>query len=109
MRAAWTSGVVALGIAGVLVLAPAASAQTPGAAGVGDPYFPLMGNGGYEVDHYDLNLRVRPKLDQVKAVATIGATATQSLSSFNLDFHGLRVTSVTVNGSQRRSPAAAAR
>ncbi len=99
MSAAWTSGVAALGIAGALVLAPAASAQTPGAAGVGDPYFPLMGNGGYEVDHYDLNLRVRPKPDKVKAVATIGASATQSLSSFNLDFHGLRVSSVTVNGS----------
>jgi aminopeptidase N len=57
-----------------------------------------MGNGGYEVDHYDLNLRVRPKPDKVKAVATINATATQALSSFNLDFRGLRITAVTVNG-----------
>jgi aminopeptidase N len=64
-----------------------------------------MGNGGYEVDHYDLKLGVRPEPDRVKAVATISATATQGLSTFNLDFRGLRVTSVTVNG----SPAAVSR
>jgi aminopeptidase N len=58
-----------------------------------------MGNGGYEVDHYDLNLAVRPKPDRVKAIATIRANATQALSSFNLDFRGLKVTSVTVDGS----------
>jgi aminopeptidase N len=100
MRAAWTNGAVALAIAGGLVLAPAASAQSPGAAGLGDPYFPLMGNGGYEVDHYDLNLAVRPKPDRVKAVATISATSTQALSSFNLDFRGMKVSSLTVNGAQ---------
>jgi aminopeptidase N len=100
MRAAWTNGGAALAIAGVLVLAPAASAQSPGAPGLGDPYFPLMGNGGYEVDHYDLNLAVRPKPDRVKAVATISSTSTQALSSFNLDFRGLKVSSLTVNGAQ---------
>ena len=26
----------------------------PGASGVGDDYFPLAGNGGYNVAHYDL-------------------------------------------------------
>jgi aminopeptidase N len=87
-------------VAAALLTAPvAARAQSPGAPGAGDPYFPLMGNGGYEVDHYDLTLGVRPKPDKLKAVATISATATQALSSFNLDFRGLRVTSVTVNGS----------
>ena len=83
-----------------LVAAPAVQAQSPGAPGVGDPYFPLMGNGGYEVDHYDLSLNARPKVDRVKAVATIRATATQSLSSFNLDFRGLRVSSATVYGAR---------
>jgi aminopeptidase N len=99
MRAVWTSGLAAaIAVVGLLALGPAALAQSPGAAGAGDPYFPLMGNGGYEVDHYDLNLRVRPKPDKVKATATISATATQALSSFNLDFRGLRVTSASVNG-----------
>jgi hypothetical protein len=28
---------------------------TPGAPGLGDPFFPNAGNGGYDVSHYDLN------------------------------------------------------
>ena len=60
----------------------------------------MAGNGGYEVDHYDLHLKARPKVDRVKAIATINATATQSLSSFNLDFRGLRVSSATVYGTR---------
>ena len=31
-----------------------AAPAPPGAAGIGDPYFPLEGNGGYDVRHYDL-------------------------------------------------------
>ena len=30
------------------------SAGVPGAPGIGDPYYPLDGNGGYDVAHYDL-------------------------------------------------------
>ena len=29
---------------------------SPGAAGAGDPYYPLDGNGGYDVSHYGLIL-----------------------------------------------------
>ena len=32
----------------------------PGSAGAGDPYFPLDGNGGYDVKHYDLDIRYDP-------------------------------------------------
>ena len=55
---------------GVLVAAwlllAAGSAQasvvkfSPGAPGIGDPYFPLDGNGGYDVSHYDLNFEYDP-------------------------------------------------
>ena len=90
----------ALACAASLLAVPAACAQTPGAAGIGDPYFPLMGNGGYEVDHYALDLHVRPRANRIRAVATISATATQALSAFNLDFRGLRVTSLAVDGRQ---------
>ena len=31
--------------------------------GAGDPYFPLLGNGGYDVARYDLALRVDPRVD----------------------------------------------
>jgi aminopeptidase N len=103
--AGWRAGLALVTLAAALAYPAVAEGQSPGAAGIGDPYFPLMGNGGYEVDHYDLSLRVRPEPDRIKALATISATATQSLSSFNLDFRGLRVTSVTVNG----APAAVSR
>ena len=92
--------VALLAMAGAIVAVQSASAQTAGAPGAGDPYFPLAGNGGYEVDHYGLHLKARPKVDRVKATATINATATQSLSSFNLDFRGLRVSSATVDGTR---------
>ena len=71
---------------------------TPGAPGVGDPYYPLDGNGGYDVDHYDLDLTYVPATDLLEGTATIEAQATQSLSAFNLDLEGLEVRSVTVDG-----------
>ena len=33
---------------------------TPGSAGAGDPYFPLDGNGGYDVKHYDVDVTLQP-------------------------------------------------
>jgi hypothetical protein len=71
---------------------------SPGAPGVGDPYFPLDGNGGYDVRHYLLDLAYAPASDELSGVATINARATQNLSSFNLDFEGLNVRSITVDG-----------
>jgi hypothetical protein len=71
---------------------------TPGAAGVGDPYFPLDGNGGYDVRHYDLDVKYDPSTDVLEGEATIKAVATQNLSAFNLDLQGLDVHFVTVDG-----------
>jgi aminopeptidase N len=71
---------------------------SPGAPGIGDPYFPLDGNGGYDVSHYDLDVRYEPATDVLTGVATIKAHALQDLSSFDLDFVGLTVRSVTVDG-----------
>ncbi|BCJ52285.1 peptidase [Actinoplanes sp. NBRC 14428] len=70
----------------------------PGAAGVGDPYFPESGNGGFDVAGYDLRLRYTPEKDLLSGTATIKATATQDLSRFQLDLTGLAVRAVTVNG-----------
>ena len=71
---------------------------TPGAPGIGDPYFPLDGNGGYDVRHYDLDVTYDPETDLLSGTATIRARATQNLSAFNLDFAGLNVRSVHVDG-----------
>ena len=84
--------------AGAVAQPSPAPAFTPGAAGVGDPYFPLAGNGGYDVQMYVLDITYDPATDVLTGAATIVATATQNLSSFNLDLDGLTVRSITVNG-----------
>ncbi|MCW2529704.1 MAG: metallopeptidase [Pseudonocardiales bacterium] len=96
---------VTLGIAALLAPAGIANATPedersgaqPGAPGVGDPYFPDSGNGGFHVVHYDIDLDYNPKTGYLKGAATISAVATQSLSSFDLDLLGLNVASVTVD------------
>ncbi|CAA9347907.1 MAG: putative metallopeptidase [uncultured Nocardioidaceae bacterium] len=70
----------------------------PGAAGVGDRYFPRAGNGGYDVAHYTLDLTYRPGSDRLAGVATVDAEARRDLTRFNLDLSGLRVLSVLVDG-----------
>ena len=84
-----------------LLLAPAAAgarAATPGSPGSGDPFFPLAGNGGYDVQHYGLTLSYRPADRHLSGLAVIRAAATQDLSSFDLDLRGFTVAAVQVNG-----------
>ncbi len=71
-----------------------------GALGIGDPYYPGLGNGGYDVEHYDLTLAVVPSSGVLEATARIRARALVDLASFALDLFGLDVESVTVNGAQ---------
>jgi aminopeptidase N len=70
----------------------------PGAVGIGDPYFPKYGNGGYDVAGYDLALRYDPKSGELSGTATITAAATQDLSRFDFDLAGLATSAVTVDG-----------
>ena len=79
-----------------------------GAGDLGDTYYPGIGNGGYDVTHYDLNLKYDPATKWLDGKATITAAATQHLCRFNLDLRGLTVSSVKVNGPPRRSRATAA-
>ena len=89
-------------VAALLVCAPAASAATftPGAAGAGDPFFPLAGNGGYDVRNYSLRLDFEPRNNALSARVVITARATQNLSRFDLDLRGLHVDGVTVDGAR---------
>ncbi|UGY94481.1 M1 family metallopeptidase [Streptomyces gobiensis] len=83
--------------ASLLLAIPAFAAQpAPGAPGVGDPYYPEYGNGGYDVSHYDLRLKYQPETDRLGGTATILATTTEALSRFNLDF-ALEVSEIRVN------------
>ncbi|HSL43987.1 MAG TPA: M1 family metallopeptidase [Anaerolineales bacterium] len=70
-----------------------------GSAGIGDVYYPNLGNSGYDVQHYTITLNVDPPANAVEGSTTITAIPSEYLSSFNLDFHGLTVDSVTVNDS----------
>jgi aminopeptidase N len=74
----------------------------PGASGVRDPYFPKMGNVGYDVTHYGLTLSYDPKARHLVGTAEITARATQDLTAFNLDLKGLDVNGVTVEGKVAR-------
>lgn len=78
--------------------APAPIDPRPGAAGIGDRLYPSLGNGGYDVGAYRFELDLDPVAGEVVGVATIAATATQDLSSFNLDLVGLHVTRAEVEG-----------
>jgi aminopeptidase N len=98
---AWAALALALALCAALAAAPRATAQpSPGASGAGDPYFPGLGNSGYDVDHYAIDLRYSPPNRRLKATTTIFATATQDLSRFDLDLRGLTVTSVSVDGAE---------
>ena len=70
----------------------------PGAAGLDDPLFPGLGNGGYDVSRYTVTLNIDVETSEISGRTRIEAGATQDLSSFNLDFRGLTVTQVTVDG-----------
>jgi aminopeptidase N len=73
-------------------------AFTPGSAGLGDPFFPNAGNGGYDVSHYSLSLSYEPAGNQLTGTATITATATQNLSRFDLDLRGFAISQLEVDG-----------
>ncbi len=69
------------------------------AAGIGDDYFPELGNPGYDVAHYTLDLDFDPATGRLEAETTIEALATEALTSINLDFARLDVERVSVDGS----------
>ncbi|WP_250301035.1 M1 family metallopeptidase [Streptomyces sp. NBC_01267] len=85
----------------VLSLLAACSAGVhgrPGGDALHDPYFPRVGNGGYDVQHYGLTLDYDPDTDRLRGTADITARANEDLSAFNLDFTGMKVDGATVDG-----------
>jgi len=86
-------------LAVTLVFAGSAwAAFSPGSSGLGDPFFPLAGNGGYNVSHYGLDLSYEPGANELSGTATITATATQDLSRFDLDLRGFTISRLDVDG-----------
>jgi aminopeptidase N len=78
---------------------PTTPAQAaPGADGVGDPYYPKDGNGGYDVSGYHVSISYEPKSRKLTGDTEITAKATGDLDRFNLDLNGLKVSAVDVGG-----------
>ena len=93
----------------LVVAVPAASSANPGnpnsgkpvagARSLGDPLLPQIGNGGYDVKHYRIYLDYDPGTNTFNSArTTIHARAQQTLKQFSLDFQGLDVSSVKVDG-----------
>ncbi|WP_411143588.1 M1 family metallopeptidase [Streptomyces sp. x-80] len=91
----WLALVTAAASALTIAAGPGA---TPGAPGIGDPYFPNLGNGGFDALHYDLGVSYHPESGRLDGRTTLTARATQDLSSFDLDLQQLTVDSIRVNG-----------
>jgi aminopeptidase N len=67
---------------------------------VGDPYYPQAGNTGYDVQHYTIDMAVALEPLTADVTTTIEAIATNDLPTFNLDFFGWEISSITVDGTE---------
>jgi aminopeptidase N len=65
---------------------------------IGDPTYPGLGNAGYDVQHYDIDLVWRPESGEIGVVTEIEAIATDDLAEYNLDFHGFDIERLAVDG-----------
>jgi aminopeptidase N len=94
----WRAAVCVAALLLILTGPAGAAAFTPGSSGLGDPFFPNAGNGGYDVSHYSLTLGYEPASNQLAGTAVITAAATQDLSRFDLDLRGFSISRLEVNG-----------
>ena len=83
-------------------LAPAAPTIPPPTVppqliSLGDPYIPELGNGGYDVQQYTLQLALDPAVRRVNGRTQIAAVAGMDLSLLALDFVGFQITELLVN------------
>ena len=74
-------------------------APVDGATGIGDPYWPLDGNGGIDVSSYAISNRYGLTTKKLSGSTKVELTATSDLKSFSLDFL-LKVSKVTVDGTK---------
>ena len=72
------------------------TAPATDAKGLGDSFYPFLGNGGYDVLHYNITMNVNTDANEISALVHITARATDDLEEFNLDLSGLDVVAVAV-------------
>jgi aminopeptidase N len=64
----------------------------------GDPYAPELGNSGYDVQAYNLQLTLDPATASIAADVTITATSTTPIQEVSLDFIGFDIQTVAFLG-----------
>lgn len=74
------------------------STSQTGSNGLGDSYFPQLGNGGYDAQHYTLDLKWDDITNKLDGTVTLLAKAYNDLTRFNLDFEGFTISNVLVEG-----------
>jgi aminopeptidase N len=84
----------------LLLSVAAVQAQEGDLGGIGDPYFPTLGNSGYDVEHYTIDLAADMEEDTIAGTVTLEAQATQDLDVFHLDFLGYTISAIAVNGEE---------
>ncbi|MER8235284.1 M1 family metallopeptidase [Streptomyces sp. NPDC094049] len=95
-RARWLRSAVLVAASAGLV---AAALPAPQPLGIGDPLFPELGNPGYDVLAYDLDLTYTGvNTEPLAAVTRIDALVTADLERINLDFTHGTVSAVSVDG-----------
>ena len=64
---------------------------TPGSSGLGDPLYPLAGNGGYDVRHYSIEIDYDRATNHIDSEAGSRPARPRTSSSFNLDLRGFEI------------------
>ena len=82
----------------VVTAAPADEKLMVGEPGLGDAIHPGLGNGGYDVEHYWLDMRFSSDLKGYSATSTLHLRAKRALSRFDLDLEGNEVETVSIGG-----------
>jgi aminopeptidase N len=85
------------GVPGAPGVPGSGSGSGEGEAGLGDPYYPNAGNGGYDVAKYQIAISWDPGTGLLRGTTVISAHSTQRLESFFVDL-ALPVDKVLVNG-----------
>ncbi len=72
-------------------------------ASAGDPYAPQLGNSGYDVQQYSIDISLNPASPVITAETTIEALVNlDNLPELWLDFIGFEIDSLAVNGKESR-------
>lgn len=91
------------GLALVALLLPttaptAAAGFSPGAPGLGDPYFPDQGNSGYQVENYDISIRHDPAQNEIVGRTVITFRVLSALThQFYVDLKGMTIDEIRLN------------